>query len=91
LPITELERDLAQPQQFFDLPHYLSGKQCTTNVIDRWVAEVQRTRQMVMFTDVQSVDRINYAIFSLFNQVWKNHTSVCLHTQLDARAPTFCA
>ena len=29
---------------------------------------------MVVFTNVAGVDRIIYAIFSRFNQDWKNHT-----------------
>jgi hypothetical protein len=29
---------------------------------------------MVVFTNVESVDRIIYAIFSRFNEDWKNHT-----------------
>ena len=29
---------------------------------------------MVVFTDVESVDRIIYAIFSRFNEEWKTHT-----------------
>jgi len=29
---------------------------------------------MVVFTNVASVDRITYAIFSRFNQDWKIHT-----------------
>src|SRR6266849_10624436 len=34
----------------------------------------RRTRPMVVFTNVESVDRIIYAIFSRFNEDWKNHT-----------------
>jgi hypothetical protein len=29
---------------------------------------------MVVFTNVESVDRIIYAIISRFNEDWKNHT-----------------
>jgi hypothetical protein len=29
---------------------------------------------MVVFTNVQSVDRIIYAIFNRFNEDWQNHT-----------------
>jgi transposase-like protein len=47
----------------------------TTNVIERCFVELRRrTRPMVVFTDVQSVDRIIFAIFSRFNEDWKNHT-----------------
>jgi hypothetical protein len=34
-------------------------------------------------TNVESADRIIYAIFSGFNEDWKNHTSYYLHKQLD--------
>jgi len=47
----------------------------TANAIERCFVEVRRrTRPMVVFTNVESVDRIIYAIFSRFNKVWKNHT-----------------
>ena len=41
---------------------------------------IPRTRPMVVFTNVGSVDRIIYAIFSRFNEDWKNHT-LALFTQ----------
>jgi len=34
----------------------------------------RRTRPMVVFTNVESVERIIYAIFSRFNEDWKNRT-----------------
>src|SRR5580704_13790898 len=47
----------------------------TTDVIERCFVEVRRrTRLMVVFTNAESVDRIIYAIFSRFNEDWKNHT-----------------
>jgi transposase-like protein len=47
----------------------------TTNVMERCFVEVRRrTRPMVVFTNVASVDRIMYAIFSRLNEDWKNHT-----------------
>jgi hypothetical protein len=33
-----------------------------------------RTRPMMVFTNVERVDRIIYAIFNRFNEDWKNHT-----------------
>jgi hypothetical protein len=33
-----------------------------------------RTRATAVFTNVQSVDRIIYAIFNRFNEDWQNHT-----------------
>jgi len=34
----------------------------------------RRTRPMVCFVNVESVDRIIYSIFQRFNLDWKNHT-----------------
>jgi len=34
----------------------------------------RRTRPMVCFVNVQSVDRILYAIFNRFNLEWAQHT-----------------
>ena len=46
----------------------------TTNVIERCFVEVRRrTPPMVVFTNVASVNRIIYAIFSRFNQDWKTY------------------
>jgi hypothetical protein len=40
-----------------------------------WKSEVRRrTRPMVCFVNVQSVDRIIYSIFQRFNLEWKNRT-----------------
>ena len=50
-------------------------------MIERCFVEVRRrTRLMVVFTNVESVDRIIYAIFSRFNEDWKTRT-VELFTQ----------
>lgn len=47
----------------------------TTNVIKRCFVEVRRrTRPMVCFVNVQSVDRIIYAIFNRFNLEWHHRT-----------------
>jgi transposase-like protein len=47
----------------------------TTNAIERCFVEVRRrTRPMVVFTNVQSVDRIIYAIFHRFNEDWRTRT-----------------
>jgi transposase-like protein len=73
--VTQLERDLPELLQFYQLPRHLWRKLRTTNVIERCFVEVRRrTRPMVVFTNVESVDRIIYAIFSRFNEDWKNHT-----------------
>jgi putative transposase len=73
--VHQLERDLPELLHFFALPRHLWRKLRTTNVIERCFVEVRRrTRPMVVFTNVESVDRIIYAIFSHFNEDWKNHT-----------------
>lgn len=72
--VRQLERDLPELLQVFAFPRHLWRKLRTTNVIERCFVEVRRrTRPMVVFTNVASVDRIIYAIFSRFNQDWKNH------------------
>jgi transposase-like protein len=73
--VGQLERDLPELLQFFALPRHLWRKLRTTNIIERCFVEVRRrTRPMVVFTNVESVDRIIYAIFSRFNEDWKNRT-----------------
>lgn len=73
--VRQLERDLPELLHFFAFPIHLWRKLRTTNVIERCFVEVRRrTRPMVVFTNVESVDRIIYAIFSRFNEDWKNHT-----------------
>lgn len=73
--VRQLERDLPELLPFFALPPHLWRKVRTTNVIERCFVEVRRrTRPMVVFTNVESVERIIYAIFSRFNQDWKTHT-----------------
>ncbi len=47
----------------------------TTNVIERLFVKVRRrTRPMVCWVNVESVDRIIYSIFHRFNLEWKNGT-----------------
>ena len=73
--VRQLERDLPELLHFFTLPGHLWRKLRTTNVIERCFVEVRRrTRPMVVFTNVESVDRIIYAIFSRFNEDWKTRT-----------------
>ena len=73
--VRQLERDLPELLHFFGLPTHLWRKLRTTNVIERCFVEVRRrTRPMVVFTNVESVDRIIYAIFSRFNEDWKTRT-----------------
>lgn len=73
--VKQLERDLAELLAFFALPKHLWRKLRTTNIIERCFVEVRRrTRPMVCFVNVQSVDRIIYSIFHRFNLEWKNRT-----------------
>jgi len=73
--VRRLERDLPELLSFFSLPRHLWKKVRTTNVIERCFVEVRRrTRPMVCFVNVESVDRIIYSIFQRFNLEWKNRT-----------------
>lgn len=73
--VRQLERDLPDLLAFFRFPKHLWRKLRTTNIIERCFVEVRRrTRPMVCFVNVQSVDRIIYSIFQRFNLEWKNRT-----------------
>ena len=73
--VRQLERDLPDLLSFFRLPRSLWKKLRTTNIIERCFVDVRRrTRPMVCFVNVQSVDRIIYSIFQRFNLEWKNRT-----------------
>ena len=83
--VKQLEKDLPELLTFFDFPQHLWKKLRTTNVIERCFVEVRRrTRPMVCFVNVASVDRIIYAIFNGLNEKpeWKNRTLRLLHKQL---------
>jgi transposase-like protein len=73
--VKSLEKDLPELLNFFHFPQQLWKKLRTTNAIERCFVEVRRrTRPMVVFSNVQSVDRIIYAIFNRFNEDWRNRT-----------------
>lgn len=75
--VKRLDDDLPELLTFFDFPQHLWRKLRTTNVIERCLVEVlRRTRPMVCFVNVQSVDRIIYAIFHGYNEQhgWRNRT-----------------
>jgi len=75
--VKRLERDLPELLTFFSFPAHLWRKLRTTNAIERCFVEVRRrTRPMVCFVNVASVDRIIYAIFNGYNerQEWRNRT-----------------
>lgn len=73
----QLERDLPELLTFFEFPRHLWRRLRTTNVIERCFVEVhRRTRPMVCFVNVQSANRIIYAIFNGYNErhQWRNRT-----------------
>ena len=73
--VPQLERDLPELLAFYSFPRQLWRKLRTKNVIERLFVEVRRrTRPMVCFVNVKSVDRIIYSIFHRFNLEWKNRT-----------------
>jgi putative transposase len=73
--VRRLERDLPELLSFFSFPRQLWKKLRTTNVIERCFVEVRRrTRPMVCFVNVNSVDRIIYSIFQRFTLEWKTRT-----------------
>lgn len=75
--LKRLERDLPELLSFFSFPRPLWRSLRTTNLIERCFVEVRRrTRPMVCFVNVESVDRIIYAIFNGMNEKsqWKNRT-----------------
>jgi putative transposase len=73
--VKQLERDLPQLLAFYRFPKHLWRKLRTTNIIERCFVEVRRrTRPMVCFVNVRSVDRILYSIFQKFNLEWKTRT-----------------
>jgi putative transposase len=75
--VKRLEKDLPELLTFFDFPPHLWRKLRTTNAIERCFVEIRRrTRPMVCFVNVESVDRIIYAIFNGYNEQhqWRNRT-----------------
>ncbi len=73
--VTRLLRDLPELLAFFQCPKGLWRKLRTTNVIERCFVEVRRrTRPMVCFVNVQSVERIIFSIFNRFNLEWRQRT-----------------
>jgi putative transposase len=73
--VRQLERDMPELLSFFSFPPHRWRKLRTTNIIERCFVEVRRrTRPMVCFVNVKSVDRIIYTIFQRFNLEWKTRT-----------------
>lgn len=66
--VRQMQKDLPELLSFYSFPRHLWRKLRTTNVIERCFVEVRRrTRPMVSFVNVQSVDRIIHSIFHRFN------------------------
>jgi len=85
--VRQLEKDLPELLSFFTFPRHLWRQLRTTNVIERCFVEVRRrTRPMVCFVNVESVDRIIYAIFNGFNEQWRDRT-LRLFTQAALQLP----
>jgi transposase-like protein len=73
--VTRLVQDLPELLAFFQCPRPLWRTLRTTNVIERCFVEVRRrTRPMVCFVNVQSVERIIFSIFNRFNLQWRQCT-----------------
>ena len=73
--VKSLQKDLPELLAFFSFPKHLRKKLRTTNVIERCFVEVRRrTRPMVCFVNMASVDRIILSIFNRFDPQWKNRT-----------------
>jgi Transposase, Mutator family len=73
--VKRLGQDLPELLSFYRFPRHLWRKLRTTNVIERCFVEVRRrTRPMVCFVNVESVDRIIYSIFHRFNLDWRTST-----------------
>jgi transposase-like protein len=78
--VKQLEKDLPDLLWFFSFPKHLWKQLRTTHIIERCFVEAcfvevrRRTRPMVCFVNVQSVDRIICSIFNRFNLEWKTLT-----------------
>lgn len=80
--VKKLEQELPELLAFFDEPKPLWRKLRTTNIIERCFVEVRRrTRPMVCFVNVKSVDRIIFSIFNRFNLEWSQRRTLKLFTQ----------
>jgi len=82
--VRRLERDLPELLAFFAFPRHLWRKLRTPMSSSVAFVEVRRrTRPMVCFVNVQSVDRIIYSIFQRFNLEWKTRTLKLFTQALD--------
>lgn len=66
-----IEKDLEELLNVYFCPKVIRIKLRTTNVIERAFREVRRrTRPMSCFNNVQSIERIIYAVLSRLNEQW---------------------
>ena len=73
--VKQLQKDLPELLAFMNFPKQQWRQLRTTNVIERCFVEVRRrTRPMVCFVNVGSVDRIIFSIFNSFNLKWENRS-----------------
>jgi len=80
--VKRLQQDLPELLAFYNEPKSLWRKVRTTNIIERCFVEVRRrTRPMVCFVNVQSVDRIIFSIFNRFNLDWGGRRTLRTFTQ----------
>jgi transposase-like protein len=69
-----LEKDLDELLHFYSCPKEIWIKVRTTNVIERAFREVRkRTRPISCFNNVQSIERIVFAMLSHLNEQWGQH------------------
>jgi putative transposase len=79
-----LEKDLEELLHFYSCPKEIWIKVRTTNVIERAFREVRkRTRPMSCFNNVQSIERIVFAMLSHLNEQWGQQPLRNLHRKLD--------
>jgi len=72
-----LEQDLEELLTFFSEDAKLWRKVRTTNMIERLFREIRkRTKTMYGFANIESCDRITYALFAKYNKQWKGHQYV---------------
>ncbi len=80
--VKRLQDDSPELLAFYNEPKTVWRKVRTTNIIERCFVEVRRrTRPMVCFVNVKSVDRIIFSIFNRFNLEWGQRRTLNLFTQ----------
>jgi putative transposase len=80
--VKRLQQDLPELLAFYSEPESAWRKVRTTNIIERCFVEVRRrTRPMVCFVNVKSVDRIVFSIFNRFNLDWCDRRTLKTFTQ----------